>query len=66
VGVGQNYFVNRLMAVKLDVRAGFYVDNKPQYDPAVPVNEQRLYNNVIATAGLGFFFPNMKPRLYNF
>jgi len=66
VGVGQNYFVNRLMALKLDVRAAFYVDNKPQYDKDIPITEQRLYNNVIATAGLSFFFPNMKPRLYNF
>jgi len=37
VGVGQNYFVNRLMAVKLDLRAAFYVDNKPQYDKNVQV-----------------------------
>jgi outer membrane beta-barrel protein len=66
VGIGQNYFVNRLMAVKIDVRAAFYVDNKPQYDPEVPVNESRVYNNVIAGVGLGFFFPNMKPRLYEF
>jgi outer membrane beta-barrel protein len=66
VGVGQNYFVNRLMAVKIDIRAAFYVDNKPQYDPTVAVTQQRLYNNVIATTGLAFFFPNMKPRLYNF
>lgn len=66
VGVGQNYFLNRLMAFKIDIRAGFYVDNKPQYDPDVPVPEQRLYNNVIASGGLAFFFPNMKDRLYNF
>ncbi|MEQ1564956.1 MAG: outer membrane beta-barrel domain-containing protein [Myxococcota bacterium] len=66
VGIGQNYFVNRLMAVKIDIRAAFYVDGKPQYDPDVEVTEQRLYNNVIATTGLAFFFPNMKPRLYNF
>lgn len=66
VGIGQNYFVNRLMAVKIDVRAAFYVDNKPQYDPEVAPSGQRLYNNVIASVGLAFFFPNMKPRLYNF
>jgi len=66
VGVGQNYFVNRLMAIKLDVRAAFYVDNQPVYDASNPQPGQRLYNNVIATGGLSFFFPNMKPRLYNF
>ena len=66
IGIGQNYFLNQMMAFKIDARASFYVDNKPQYDPAIPVTEQRLYNNFIASAGLGFFFPKMKPRLYNF
>ena len=66
IGLGQNYFLNRLMAVKIDVRAAFYVAKAPQYDPDVEVAEQRLYNNVVAGVGLAFFFPNMKPRLYNF
>jgi outer membrane beta-barrel protein len=66
LGIGQNYFVNRLMAVKLDIRGAFYVDEKPQYDPNVPVTELRLYNNVIASVGVAVFLPNMKPRLYNF
>jgi outer membrane beta-barrel protein len=66
LGIGQNYFLNQMMAFKIDARASFYVDNKPQYDPDIPVTEQRLYNNFIASAGLGFFFPKMKPRLYNF
>lgn len=66
VGVGQNYFLNRLMALKIDLRAAFYVADAPQYDPTVPVTQQRLYNNVMANGGLAFFFPNMKPRLYNF
>ncbi len=64
IGVGGNFFVNQLMAVKLDARSAFYVDQKPQYDPDVPVAEQRLYNNFVMSAGLGFFFPKMKPRLY--
>jgi outer membrane beta-barrel protein len=66
IGIGQNYFVNRFMAVKIDVRAAFYVAKSPQYDPNVEPEGQRLYNNVVAGAGLAFFFPNMKPRLYNF
>lgn len=66
VGIGQNYFLNRVMAVKIDLRAAFYIDNQPQYDPNVPVDGLRLYNNVIASGGVGFFFPNMKRRLYNF
>jgi len=64
VGLGANFFLNQFMALKLDARSAFYVDNKPQYDPDVPVAEQRLYNNFVMSAGLGFFFPKMKPRLY--
>lgn len=61
VGIGQNYFINRLMAFKVDVRAAFYVDNKPQYDPLVAPPGQRLYNNVIASAGLAFFLHEAAP-----
>lgn len=66
IGIGQNYFLNQMMAFKIDARATFYVDHKPQYDPDVPVAEQRLYNHFIVSTGLAFFFPKMKPRLYNF
>jgi outer membrane beta-barrel protein len=66
IGIGQNYFLNQFMAFKIDLRAAFYVDNAPQYDPNVPVAEQRLYNNFVAGGGLAFFFPNMKRRLYDF
>ena len=64
IGAGANFFLNQFVALKLDARSAFYVDNRPQYDPLVPVAEQRLYNNFVASAGLGFFFPKMKPRLY--
>ena len=66
LGIGQNYFLNQLMALKIDARASFYVDNKPQYDVTEPVTEKRLYNNFIVSGGLAFFFPRMKPRLYDF
>lgn len=66
LGIGQNYFINQSLAVKLDARSLFYVDQKPQYDPAVPVTEKRLYNNFTASLGFGIFFPAMKPRLYEF
>lgn len=66
VGVGQNFFINQMMSVKLDARASFYLDNEPQYDPTAAPSGQRLYNNFQISAGLGFFFPRMKPRLYNF
>jgi outer membrane beta-barrel protein len=62
-GIGQNYFLNQFMAFKIDVRALFYIDNLPVYDPADPPDGDRLYNNVVASAGLAFFFPRMKPRL---
>ena len=48
---------------------GSSVDEGPgtsAFDPSVPTSAQRLYNNVMISAGLGFFFPRMKPRLYNF
>jgi len=64
IGVGANFFLNQFMAFKIDARSSFYVDNQPQYDPAVPVATQRLYNNFVASAGLSFFIPKMKPRLY--
>lgn len=66
IGLGQNYFLNRVMALKIDIRSAFYVDGKPTYDPTIPADGERLYNNVIASGGLAFFFPNMKPRLYDF
>jgi outer membrane beta-barrel protein len=66
LGIGQNYFVNRVMAVKIDVRAAFYVDNQPQYDPNVAPEGLRLYNNVIASGGVALFFPRMKRQLYEF
>ncbi len=66
IGVGQNYFLNQMMAFKLDARAAFYPDLKPQYDPEIPETESQLYNNFIVSGGLAFFFPRMKPRLYDF
>jgi outer membrane beta-barrel protein len=66
IGVGQNYFLNRLMAFKLDFRASFWIDGTPQYNPAEEVTTSRVYNNVALCGGLSFFLPNMKPRLYDF
>lgn len=66
IGLGQNYFLSRAVSFKLDFRSALWVDNKPSYDPAVEVTEQRVYNNVILSGGVSFFLPNMKPRLYEF
>ncbi len=66
IGLGTNFFVNRLMAIKLDGRFNFYIDNQPQYDPEVPVNEQRLYNVFVASVGVSFFFPTVQRRVFDF
>ena len=58
------------MAIKLDGRFAFWVDKEPQYctggPDCEPATSQRLYNNFIVSGGLAFYFPNMKPRLYDF
>jgi outer membrane beta-barrel protein len=66
IGMGLNFFVNSTVALKLDGRSYLYVDSQPQYDPDKPVTESRLYNNFVASVGVSFFVPKMKPRLYNF
>lgn len=66
IALGQNYFITQSLALKLDARSAFYVDQKPQYDPAVAVTESRLVNNFTASVGIGLYFPAMKPRLYEF
>ena len=66
IGIGQNYFLNQMMSFKIDARVAFYVDDKPQYDASDDISEKQLYNNFIISGGVGFFFPKMKPRLYDF
>lgn len=66
LGMGTNFFVNQSVAIKFDARFNFFIDNQPQYDPDVPVTEQRLYNVFIASAGVSFFFPKMKRRVFDF
>jgi outer membrane beta-barrel protein len=66
LGVGLNVFLNQTMALKIDARSALFVDGKPQYDPSVPVDQQRLYTNFITSIGLAFYVPKMRPRLYNF
>ena len=68
IGIGGNFFINQSVAFKLDTRFQTYVDNVPQYDVNIDPNElgKRIYNNFVASAGVTVFFPQMKPRLYNF
>jgi len=66
IGFGMNFFLNQTIALKLDARSYFYIDNEPSYDPTDPVDSKRLYNNFVASVGLSFFVPEMKKRMYNF
>lgn len=69
LGFGTNFFLNQTVALKIDGRFSFYVDDQPNYCQGAgcdPVTEQRLYNNFTVSGGLAFFFPRMKPRLYDF
>ena len=66
LGLGTNFYINRLMAIKLDGRFNFYIDNKPQYDSSVPVTEKRLYNVFVASVGVSFFFPTVQRRVFDF
>jgi outer membrane beta-barrel protein len=66
IGMGTNFFLTQMLAIKLDARSLFYVDSVPQYDPNNPVDGSRIYNNFLATAGVSIFFPRMEPRVTQF
>ena len=66
VGIGMNFFLNSSVALKIDARSYLYFDKKPQYNPDIPQDESRLYNNFVASAGVSIFFPKMQPRQYDF
>ena len=66
LGVGLDFFLTSSVALKIDARSYLYADKKPQYDPDKPVDESRLYNNFVATAGVSVFFPKTETRIYNF
>lgn len=67
VGIGQNYFLNQMVALKLDLRTALYIDEGPDYDTTDGESPgTRIYNNLVAGVGISLFFPKMKPRLYNF
>lgn len=66
LGIGQNYFLNQFMALKIDARAALYLDNRPSYERGGVNPQQKVYNNLIASVGIAIFLPKMKPRLYDF
>lgn len=66
LGLGFNFFINQSIALKIDARSYLYIDDQPQYDEDVDVTEQRLYNDLITSAGISVFFPKMQPRMEDF
>lgn len=66
LGVGMNFFLSGGVALKLDARNYLYFDGEPQYNPDIPVTENRLYNNFVASVGVSIFLPKMKQRQYDF
>jgi outer membrane beta-barrel protein len=66
LGMGFNFFLNQSVALKLDGRMNFYVDNAPQYDQDVASVGSRLYNNFVVSGGVSVFFPKMQERIYDF
>lgn len=66
LGLGMNFFLNQSVALKLDARFNLYPDTIPAYNPDDLPDQQRLYNNFVTSAGVAFFFPQMKQRLYVF
>jgi len=66
VAIGMDIFLTQTLALKIDARSYLYIDKKPQYDPDVAVEESRLYNTFIASAGISIFVPKMKPRMTQF
>jgi outer membrane beta-barrel protein len=69
IGAGFNFFLTQAIALKIDARSSFFVDQRPDYEPDIesPTDgDLRLFNHFVASAGVAFFFPKMKPRLYDF
>ena len=52
-----------LTTFKIDMRSYLYTGPVPQYNPNEIVNEERLYNTLVASFGASVFFPKMKQRM---
>lgn len=66
LAVGADFFITQTLALKIEARSYIYVDDTPQYDPNNPVEDKRLYNTLITSAGLSMYFPKMPDRQENF
>ena len=57
LGAGGNFFLNQTVALKLDMRMAFFVDNVPDYQPDeqnITDSHKRLYNQFVAS-GVYFY-----------
>lgn len=66
IGLGGNFFLTQTIALRVGSRFALIIDDKPLYDPDNPDTGLRVNNLFTASAGVSFFFPKMKPRLYDF
>ncbi len=68
VGFGLDFFLNQRTALKIDVRNLMYLGAAPDYsaDDGISSGESRLYQSLVVSTGISFYFPNMSPRLTDF
>jgi len=69
IGAGFDFFANQAIAVKLDARSQFYVDDIPDYHPDkvdATDGKKKVFSNFCASVGVAFYFPKMQPRLYTY
>ena len=66
LGLGTNFFITQTVALQLDGRFAIIPDDKPVYDEADPPEGLRAVTPFTASVGVAFFFPKMKPRLFDF
>ena len=62
LGMGFNFFLTQSVALKIDARMNFFIDEQPAYDPNIPPAGNRLYNNFVTSGGISVFFPKMQER----
>lgn len=68
VGFGMDFFLNQSTALKLDVRNLMYLGQAPDYTAGdgLATGESRLYQSLVVSTGVSFYFPNMSPRITDF
>jgi outer membrane beta-barrel protein len=66
IGVGADFFITQTIAVRIDGRFGIVIDDKLDYGVDTDSVGSRVVTLFNASAGVAFFFPKMKPRLYDF